>query len=255
MLTVGAAGLLAPAIPHYFQHLDRHLLHSVMMLQEPDAPRAYPHTSIVEVNGSLWTIFYEVHCYLLVALLGVCGLLRRRSWWLAGTGLLLLGRWMPPFALRQNLNALHYLIGDPKLFFRLGLAFFTGGGFFLFRREIPYRPALAWAAVAVLLAVRAAVPARLELALIFAGAYLLFYLNQLSLPWLAWMRRFPDMSYGMYLYGWTVEALLINWLGNTPWLVFGLATVLCVVLGWLSWHFVERPFLRLKRHTAPLPAA
>ena len=255
VLSVTAAGLLAPSVPHYFRQIDHHLVHSVLMLQDPDAPPAFSRIGIPGVNRSLWTIFYEFHFYCLVALLGICGLLRRRAWWAACTAVLLTGFVFPSLLLRLPLEPLHYVIGFPRDFFRLGLTFFVGGCFYLFRQEVPYRPALASVAVAVLVTVRLVANGRLELALILAGGYLLFYLNHLSLPSLNWMRRFPDISYGMYLYGWPVEALLITWLGKTPWLIFALATVACVVLGWLRWHFVERPCLRLRRHTAPLPAA
>jgi len=70
------------------------------------------------------------------------------------------------------------------------------------------------------------------------------------------MSRFPDISYGIYLYGWPVESLWIWFHRGSPWIAFAASTVICFGLGWLSWHFIERPAFTLKRKaTAPLPVA
>jgi peptidoglycan/LPS O-acetylase OafA/YrhL len=70
------------------------------------------------------------------------------------------------------------------------------------------------------------------------------------------MEHVPDISYGVYLYGWPVESLWI-WYHRAgyPGTTFAVSLVLCTALGWLSWHFVERPFMRLKRRpSAPVVA-
>jgi peptidoglycan/LPS O-acetylase OafA/YrhL len=101
----------------------------------------------------------------------------------------------------------------------------------------------------------ALVPSKAELPLVLGGAYLMFYLGQMHLPWLAGMAKLPDISYGIYLYGWPVESLWIWFHRGSPWVAFLGSAALCFPLGWLSWHFVERPALALKRRpTAPLPA-
>jgi peptidoglycan/LPS O-acetylase OafA/YrhL len=99
-------------------------------------------------------------------------------------------------------------------------------------------------------------PSRGELALVLCGGYLMSYLGQMDLPGLSGMKRFPDISYGIYLYGWPVESLWIWFQRGSPWIAFFGSTIICFCLGWLSWHFIERPALTLKRKaTAPLPVA
>jgi peptidoglycan/LPS O-acetylase OafA/YrhL len=127
--------------------------------------------------------------------------------------------------------------------------------FYLFRNRVVFRPLLALGAAAVLAGIFVFAPAIAEFALVVCGGYLMFYLGQMHLPSLSWMSRFPDISYGIYLYGWPVESLWIWFHRGSPWLAFFASAIICSVLGWLSWHFVERPALALKRRpTAPLPA-
>ena len=111
------------------------------------------------------------------------------------------------------------------------------------------------AAIALLVACFAVVPSRGELAMVVFGGYLMFYLGQMHLSWLEAMSRLPDISYGIYLYGWPVESLWIWFHRGSPWIAFLGSTIICFALGWLSWHFVERPALALKgKPTAKLPA-
>jgi peptidoglycan/LPS O-acetylase OafA/YrhL len=108
--------------------------------------------------------------------------------------------------------------------------------------------------VSVVVGTFAFAPAWAEFVMVLGGGYLMFYFGQMCLPWLAGMSRVPDISYGIYLYGWPVESLWVWFHRGSPWTTFLGSTVLCFALGWLSWQFVERPALRLKlRATAPLP--
>ena len=60
--------------------------------------------------------------------------------------------------------------------------------------------------------------------------------------------RFGDLSYGLYIYGWPVEAAAIWLLGGRAawWQVFLPALPAAAALAFLSWHLVERPALSLK---------
>src|SRR3954465_12311881 len=62
--------------------LNRHELWRMawgtISLKGYEHPATFPNNSIHAVNGSLWSIRFEVWCYIGVALLGITGLLRRR---------------------------------------------------------------------------------------------------------------------------------------------------------------------------------
>ena len=257
VLSTLAVGLLAPGVDHFFRGLGVHFFNSVVLLSSPMTPPVFPCRPYAMVNGAMYTIGYEFRCYLLVALLGLCGLLRRPILVLIATVLLLSSLlYVAPFERMHWPRHVEAVIGQPSIAFRLTAVYLVGCCFFLFHDRIVFRRSFAVAAIALLIACFAFVPSRGELAMVLFGGYLMFYLGQMHLSWLEGMSRLPDISYGIYLYGWPVESLWIWFQRGSPWIAFLGSAIICFGLGWLSWHFVERPALTLKRRaTAPLPVA
>lgn len=258
-LIVGPLGSI-PA--QYFAHFQwPKFLFSLFLLQQPPVPPVFSGTNWVGVNGSLWTIAYEFRCYLFVAVWGICGLFRRKKLWLAMTVVLVLLSLAPGFVGRLHLpgeNLLRQLSikNDLSDIVRLTAMFGVGGCFALFRERIVLRPLWALLAGGALLACLFNYKAA-SFGLATFGAYLLFWFAEVQSPLLARFRRLPDISYGVYLYGWPVKKLLTWYFpGISPWLVFALACVFCTGLGLASWFGVERPFLRLKpKKSVPVPDA
>ncbi len=253
-VSVLAVGTLAPGTHHFFSKLGTNFFRSVLLLGSPQTPPVLPGEHFAATNTPMWTIAYEFRCYLIVALVGSLRLLRGPIVWLGLTTASLALAWSP--ALRQacSWHRLLAVTGDPLPAMRLFAVFAVGGSFFLLRRQIPLRWELAIAAATALLLINLFFPPRLELALMLFGGYILFFLTSLELAFLSWMEHVPDISYGMYLYGWPVECLWIWYVHGSPWVASVVATTICVPIAWLSWHFVERPMLQLKRRaSAPLP--
>jgi peptidoglycan/LPS O-acetylase OafA/YrhL len=76
---------------------------------------------------------------------------------------------------------------------------------------------------------------------------LLWFGSRVNVPW--W-NRIGDPSYGVYLYGWPVQALFAEYglhraLGIHLYILIAIAA--STVLGWLSWQLVERHAMRLKQ--------
>lgn len=254
LLSTLMVGLCAPGIPHFFGHLNFHFVKSVIALGSPTTPPVLPGSAYPMVNGSLWTIPFECRCYILVALFGLAGLLRRRSAWLAVTIVLLVAALFPDFWARYDAGRFSHYFGTVSQTVRLTGVYFVGGCFFLYRDRIRFRRPYAWAAGGLLVAMIWLRPGLTEMAFVLCGGYLMFYLSEFHLRFLEPMRAIPDVSYGIYLYGWPVEVLLVWYLpGRSPWLVFAIAVVACAGLGWLSWVCVERPMIRVGRGTRRKP--
>ena len=85
--------------------------------------------------------------------------------------------------------------------------------------------------------------------MLVAQAYFCFWFAY-CLPWHGF-NRFGDYSYGIYLWGFPCQQLIVLWLGHPrPGRITLLALPLALFFAIASWHLIERPALRLKRRKA-----
>jgi peptidoglycan/LPS O-acetylase OafA/YrhL len=83
---------------------------------------------------------------------------------------------------------------------------------------------------------------------VFGGYILFWFALAVRTPRLARIGGRVDISYGVYLYAWPVQNLVIQRAGEiSPWLVTGVATPVAAMLGYASWRLVEAPCLALGR--------
>jgi peptidoglycan/LPS O-acetylase OafA/YrhL len=184
----------------------------------------------LEINGSMWTLRFEFLMYAMVLGLGIFRLLRLP---------VLLALFTLGLASLEFEHQFAFLGGWGWL-----LAFFTAGMIlYKLRATRLFDGRVALLALAGLVA---SVPLRQFIPLFpVFGCYLAL--------WLALSRRLPalpaarwgDLSYGLYIYGWPAEDLIV-WLAHGQaawWQVFFGALAVALPLSYLSWHLVEKQAL------------
>jgi peptidoglycan/LPS O-acetylase OafA/YrhL len=217
-----------------------------LSLHTPQLDGAFAGNPLAMVNGAMWTVSYEFRCYLLIMLLGAGGLLASRRAYLCVTLVILacvIGQvdfqW-PPAAVA--------LLGQARTSAHFCCAFLTGGSFYLFRDRIKLTRAAAIGASMALVPLMF-FPRTAEPALILFGGYGLFYfafkagsrrLNQVGSK--------VDLSYGIYLYAWPIQSLIIwNFRNVSPGLLFVVSALSAAACAYASWTLVEKPALDLKK--------
>ena len=214
------------------------------------------------VNGSLWSVAYEFWCYLGIALLGTCALLRHRR---LISAFLLLAIAVSIVFVAWDLNpggkVLGVIFGAPSCWARLLPYYLAGTTFYLWRDRTPMSWTLAGISVAVLFAGPLLAPWGVALTCPLALTYLLLFLALRPIPGLVGWAKRGDFSYGLYLYAFPVQQLLVMWRpAMQPLELFSLALPLTLLCAFVSWHLIEKPFLELKtnptlkRWTALTPA-
>lgn len=207
------------------------------------------------VNGSLHTLYYESLCYLLLAVIGVVGILRSRRWLVVAVfGV----AWVVTLAEAVTQNGL--VTGQParELMLRYGTMFLAGvlGHLFADRIRLTVRGGIL-AGLLLLAAVGVAVPVEGDHRSILAYSLLappaVTYLVLLAGVdrRLAAVGSRRDLSYGLYVYAWPVQAALLVVGAGTWWLpgYVGASLALSLALAYLSWTCVEAPALALKSWT------
>lgn len=190
--------------------------------------------------GSLWTLVLEAMCYVALAVLGVIGLLRYR--WLVLA--LAATAW-----LAMSAQALGVIAPTWDNALRMLTMFFLGACAFLFADLVPMHWSLLLGAIALFLA-SAAVLENYRVAGAAAFVYLLLWLAA-CLP--AKVRLRVDLSYGVFMYHWPLQQLLVLTIAfNLPtWAFVALSLSLSVPVAMMSWKLVERPALAQKNWVPP----
>jgi peptidoglycan/LPS O-acetylase OafA/YrhL len=189
------------------------------------------------VNGQLWTIPYELYCYLTLAIIALLGL---KKWRVLG----------PIFVVVVALGYLLWVLhgtdssvvpgtnGVRKPF--LVATFLAGVSIYFYRDVLPWG---GWYTVAAL-AVSIALPSLGPYAAFVAPvpvAYATVCLGLMNPS--RRMLRGADYSYGMYLYGFAIQQTVMHFLpmARVWYLNILISVPIAVLVAAASWHFVERP--------------
>jgi len=192
------------------------------------------------VNFSVWTLKYEVVCYLALAAAAFVGALKSER--IARLGLAaLLGLIFISYAVPGLVE--HGGTADTAR--RFALCFGLGSAGYFARRQV----VVSWLGLAlVVFATAVTYQTRLQ---DFASVLLMAYVSLMfaGRRWgaLSSFADHTDLSFGVYLYGWPVGQLLV--LGFGPLGVAAvtlLSLVLLLPVAYLSWRFIEAPALRLR---------
>lgn len=201
------------------------------------------------INGSLWTLKYEIACYAFGALLLGTGRFR-----VAVVALCWLGAMLATHILGDPLGQSG---GTYYIAWMLWLFRFYGAGMLLYLLRDRIALSKGAAIAALFLIIFGAFTPLFTESLATFGAYALIVAAFLAAPWFKGLTAKGDLSYGVYIYAFPVQQALVAFALDTPvpWLNNVLiATPVTFLLAWLSWHFVERPALNLKSRLSPASA-
>jgi len=193
-------------------------------------------------DGSLWSLYYEFICYLVIGVAGGWALFRRGPTVVAAMFIVAsLGEFQVQRVMRYAQN------GDLVFILELAPFFLAGSLLYMVRDRIPCRAIIALASCAVIGIILLLNSRQLVVFCALPLSYLFLWLG-VTLP----LRRVGnrnDISYGVYIYGFPVSQLLavlrVNRHGQ--FIDVALTMLLTIPLAAASWLIVERPAMRSAR--------
>jgi peptidoglycan/LPS O-acetylase OafA/YrhL len=236
LLSTFVMGPLVTTAPDYFANPEtwRYLV-NLVLLPADGLPGVFESNPLVAVNGSVWTLRAEVICYLIVLLLGLLPRVPQLiGFALFAAGSAVLVAFDPVIVAGSNVSA----AGGTWVYFAVAA---------LVRLLVPrgaLRPGIA-AVVAVVWVVVSLVAPSIAIPLLWlALPYVVLSFGLASTPGLRRAARFGDLSYGLYLWAFPVQQLVVLAFGILPLAIdIPLVALVTAALAFGSWHLLEKPAL------------
>lgn len=248
-LTIGLGALLS-SLPlyayiqnsetgHYF--LKCATLVSGVTYSLPGVFKNNPYQGIV--NGSLWTMPFEIKMYGILALTwGLSSLARQKDAW--------------PFKLMTSLSVVasgafiiyrHFESSSAPPFSTLFFMFFTGSVYCIFKDHVQLSSKVFWL---LLMAVAFAANINKDLfflAYTFSVSYLLLYIAYVPSGFVRKYNDFGDYSYGIYIYAFPVQQAIADLMPGVQVVsMLLMSSAITFLLAFMSWHLIEKRVLLMK---------
>ena len=225
-----------------FTYVPRNITLAILQYDLPGVFKDNPYPSAI--NGSLWSLFPEVVCYMGVVALGLSGLLASVQRFLIAIGLYLL-----LYALSTQLPASLPSYERIQILIQMSFPFFVGITFYKLRDFIPLNLIAALICFVGMVFLND-VGFSAEVFSILCG-YLVIYLAYVPGGFIRNYNRFGDYSYGTYIYAFPAQQAAVFWYGPmdpvTNIMIAGCVTILLAIC---SWHLVEKPALASRHNVA-----
>ncbi|MBA9086781.1 peptidoglycan/LPS O-acetylase OafA/YrhL [Fontibacillus solani] len=198
------------------------------------------------INGSIWTLPYEILCYIGLAIIGYYGLIKK------GKGVLLLfiiifilNSIIPQQLLNTNIHG--FLLGS---LLELILYFLMGAIFYSYRESIKLKPI--WAISCIVVLIITMQLGNFKGAFLFCGSYLIVFFAFYGKSIFSKVSKYGDLSYGIYIYAFPVQQIVQWKLNNqtSPFINFMISLPITLTFAFFSWHLVEKQALKFKKNTS-----
>lgn len=247
LVSVLLIGCLTTTLPlaTYFSDSQtwKYLLNNGLLLPSPkELPGVFAHHPETAVNGSLWTLRYEILFYCLLSLLFFIPKTITKTFTVSALAICIAGymaikqQWMP-----DKGTFFFY-------FFNLSIYFSAGACLSLFTDFLKKQKTLLLCISTVLFfAFTFLFKKEYELINMLSFALMVVSFGLHYYSFLHFSRYTGDISYGTYIYAYPIQQAIIVWLHPANvWIFMAVSFPAAWLAGWLSWHLIEQPFLKKK---------
>ncbi len=191
---------------------------------------AYPNFA---VNGSLWTLPYELVCYLIVPAMAL--ILKKRF-----------KQALPLLVIIAIFMAFQQAVP----FFVNSFCFLCGALFYLYRNKVVLNPIVLAVSVTVLLLNFIYNREFISFNIIMAVSlsYIIMFLGYYKAGWFNNFTKNGDYSYGLYIWAFPLQQIIFHIWPTSIILNFLLGVPLTLIFAYLSWNLIEKRALKYKNY-------
>lgn len=235
----------------YFKNKETYqfLLSTSLFIQNYSLPGVFDNNPVQSVNGSLWTLAYEFTLYIAVMIGFILGITKKRK--------LLLILWFLFLGFRIYLGNKYFWYSYSSVYtfnlnmlylFEWSFYFLSGMLYYLFKDKMQFNSKILFLLIFIYIIFvifdKKEVVDALNYTII---PYLVFFLSSLKGK-LNYFNKFGDPSYGLYIYSFPIQQLVIWFFHNkiSIDLLLFISIITALPIAYLSWHFIEKKALKYK---------
>ncbi len=214
-----------------------------------DLPGLFQNNITHFVNYQLWTVPWELYCYVSISIISIIAMRKHRIITLIVTISILIS-YLVIHGIRHNFDFSFGSYSVPGFF--LVFSFLVGACAFMYKEKIPHSFTLF--AVSTIFTVLFAITEHNRFAVgnylsLFTICYMTIYLGSLNPRRLKFISA-SDYSYGIFLYHYVIQQTCYQFLPVTHhwyWMAL-ISGVIVFMAAAASWHLIEKPALSLRTH-------
>lgn len=188
------------------------------------------------INGSLWTIRYEVAAYIVLLVVFLFSLMRNK----------VIASFVCLFIMLEPITPFKGVLfasSDDSAIFLLAPCFALGSFFAINKDWITSTLILPFALLLVSICTKSVTLSPL----LFCFSLCLLALHISSIKYIVNLRLKDDISYGVYLWGFPIQQILHKYFSSGPIVGIAESIIISCAMGFVSWKLIEKPCIKLSK--------